>query len=849
MQDDTKKSKSVSNSNYQLCDNWSLFKTEPDECSSPTEIDLKKYSTFSTGVPISVASAINGLEPNCWQPEYNYAEFDWWYLYKFESLTELDRINKNNKIKLCFDGLATLCEVWLNNTLILTTNNMFRYYSVPLSQAIQPNDQLALVFRSVTHNLKQKRPRPRWKTKLVENQQMRWIRSTVLGHVPMWTPPIQMIGPWKKIYLQEIKNFDVTDFKITSNYIDQHAELAVSASLTSQFPTLKINTAYLKLEQKVYPLEVVIGPQTVEISLKQKLEDIERWWPHTHGEPRLYQYQVCLETNNGKQILGTGKIGFKSTKFNLTDEKSEICINEQPIFCRGTCWTVSDYLSLNANRKDLNNQLTLMRDAGLNMIRVGGTMVYESDDFYQLCDQLGILVWQDFMFASMDYPVDDSLFLENIKIEVNQQLNRLSRHPCITVYCGNTDVQAQAAMYGIPEENWSNHFFDDWLALSCEKRHTGIPYFSSSPIGGVLPFHLSQGVSHFWGIGAYMHPTTDTDKTRVLFASEGMGLSHIPEDSTIQQSIGKSSVFPYSNEWTKRIPRDLGAGWDFDDIRDKYLEELFKVDPILLRRQNVEKYIELSRVVTGEVISQVFQYWRSYKSKCQGGLIWFNRDFWPCAGFGLLDSNNLPKAAYYQLKRVWANQTVIIQNEGLDGANISLINENKQPFTGVIEIELLKDNHISIAKTQRPVEVNGNDTISLSVDKLLGRFYDSGYAYKFGPSQFDILVCKLLNESGSLVSESFMFAESFSLPTTHDAIVTAVAEPIDDNRMQLTIRSDRFLQFVRICTNNYLAEDNYFHICPGDTKVVNLKKHIASDRRFKGSVEAVNLINSVKIKL
>ena len=135
-----------------------------------------------------------------------------------------------------------------------------------------------------------------------------------------------------------------------------------------------------------------------------------------------------------------------------------------------------------------------MKEAGINMIRVGGTMVYESDLFYTLCDELGILVWQDFMFASMDYPVDDLEFLDNISQEAGYQLNRLSRHACISIYCGNSDVEAQAAMSGIAKNNWDLPFFDTDLQQICNSLHPSIPYIKSSPTGGALPFHLSEGV-------------------------------------------------------------------------------------------------------------------------------------------------------------------------------------------------------------------------------------------------------------------------------------------------------------------------------------------------------------------
>ena len=209
------------------------------------------------------------------------------------------------------------------------------------------------------------------------------------------------------------------------------------------------------------------------------------WWPHTHGEPTTYSYRIWAKSNNQSITLKTGITGFKNVTFD--DSSSELRVNGTKVFCRGTCWTVSDYHHLNTDRDALAAHLDLLKKAGVNMIRVGGTMIYESDDFYQLCDQMGIMVWQDFMFASMDYPFDDSNFLENAQIESVQQNQRLSDHPCIAVYCGNTDVEAQAAMYGIDSKEWTHSFFSEWLATTCKEYKPDIPYFASSPTGGSQP--------------------------------------------------------------------------------------------------------------------------------------------------------------------------------------------------------------------------------------------------------------------------------------------------------------------------------------------------------------------------
>jgi beta-mannosidase len=822
-----------------------LFRSDPDQHASPADFNINNEKICDAIVPGTVAMSVNGSEPECWHPHIDYDDYDWWYYSKFDDQT----ISSHQQLRLCFEGLATFCEIWLNGKKIHFTENMFRGYDVDISQLLNKENDLFLVFRSVNQFLQEKRPRPKWKTKLVENQQMRWVRSTVLGHVSVWTPPVKAIGPWKSVSIEKIDSFEILECLLTTNVIDDIPELSFSAELSTLEAAIKIDKAEIIIDNICYPLLIDQQKNKIILSGKQNLADLKLWWPHTHGEQNLYSCEVIITVNGKASVLDSRVVGFKSSKFVFSKECSTLKINNQAIFCRGTCWTVSDYLSLNASRESLFLLLSLMRDGGLNMIRVGGTMVYESNDFYDICDELGILVWQDFMFASMDYPIDDDAFSSNVKAEVEYQLKRLSQYACIAVYCGNTDVEAQAAMYGMAKEVWSNDLFAKWIPALCTSLHPAIPYLPSSPTGGTMPFHLAEGVTHYWGVGAYMHQSNDSDKYRVRFASEGMGLSHIPEDEIIHQTIGKSTLYPYDNEWTKRIPRDLGAGWDFNDIRDYYMEDVFCVDAVHLRRNNVEKYMALSRVVTGEVLSQVFKTWRSFDSSCSGGLIWFNRDFWPCAGFGLIDSNNKPKAAYYQLRKIWAKQLVILTNEGLDGASITVINETKDPLVAQVEIELIKDSQVIISSATEDVEIKENSLLKLSVDEMLGRFYDTGYAYKFGTPQFDVMSCRLKGFDGAVIHEDFMYLESQSLPVLDDAKVSAIARSIDDETLLLTISSSHLLQFVRIVVKGHQPEDNYFHLSPNQEKRVLLKKIASVDKKFRGQIEAVNLSNSIKIKM
>jgi beta-mannosidase len=386
--------------------------------------------------------------------------------------------------------------------------------------------------------------------------------------------------------------------------------------------------------------------------------------------------------------------------------------------------------------------------------------VYESDAFYRLCDELGVLVWQDFMFANMDYPVEDQAFAANIESEARSQLGRLSAHPCVVVFCGNSEVEQQAAMVGAPRDAWRNRWFATGLKELCGEYHPGAVYTPSAPSGGVLPFHVRSGVSHYYGVGAYLRPPEELRQADVKFAAECLAFANIPEPETVSVLMAGAAPAVHHPRWKQRVPRDAGAGWDFDDVRDFYLQRFFAVDPVQLRYADIPRYLQLSRVVTGEMMTRVFSEWRSGHSNNRGGLVWFFKDLWPAAGWGVIDSLGAPKAAYYYLRRVWRPRQVVVTDEGLDGLHLHVTNETAEPFHGNIELLLLKEGRIVVARQEAACPLPPQASRTFSSDALLDGFYDVTCAYRFGPPKHDLAVATLFDEQRQVVSEAFYFVKS-----------------------------------------------------------------------------------------
>jgi beta-mannosidase len=812
-------------------DEWTLAALPAGAVAHPRDLEAAGPRWIAATMPSTVAAALERAGQWKLGESLKTDESDWWFRTLFLA-------PKFGHCAIAFDGLATLAEVWLNGEQILTSDNMFRSHRVDFAGMLQPKNDVVIVFRSLNQALSEKKPRPRWKTNLVANQQLRWQRTTLLGRIPGWSPPVAPVGPWRGVRL-ETDPIQLITPRVQSRIDANHGVVDFDASIIGVNP---IDRATFHVGENAVSANVEPGGRC---RARLHIAHAKLWWPTTHGDQPLTPASLIVDAGGETKTFDLGRVGFRTID-RVPGKRFALEVNGQGVYCRGACWTVSDIVTLTGTRESLRRDLQLAKAAGVNMLRVGGTMVYESDDFYDLCDELGIMVWQDFMFANMDYPVDDPAFAANIRAEAIEQLVRLSRHPCIAVYCGNSEVEQQAAMLGMPAELWRNSWFSETLPALCSEHHPGVPYVPSTPSGGALPFHLREGVAHYYGVGAYQRTPADVRKDDVAFTPECLGFANIPEPATLNEAFRGDVPVVHDPRWKERSPRDTGPGWDFDDVRDFYLKHLFAVDPVRMRSFDPERYLQLSRVVPGEMMTQVFSEWRG-GARNAGGLVWFFKDLWPGAGWGIIDSHGIPKATYYALRRIWQPLQVAITREDLEGLAIHVINERADPFRGTVELLLLKDDHIIVAKSQTACEVAGRSQIALSADAVFGTFYDLAYAYRFGPPKHDVTIATLLDENGIVVSEAFDFPMPRE-PILRPAAVRAEIRPLGD-AFEATVESDHFLRHVALDLKGLLPADNYFHVVPGRSKVVRLAPTAKPAMRIGGTLDALNLLGPVKFAI
>jgi len=819
-----------------LREGWQLARTAPDACADPARLDSLRLDWRRARVPGTVASV---LHPDL-RSSGPYDRDDWWYRLRFAARER----KPGARYRLRFAGLATLAQVWLNGEPIASSRNMYVPCEADVTERLRDENDLAIRFASLEAACAARRPRGRWKSALVARQDLRWFRTTLLGRMPGWTPEVDPVGPWGPVSLDCEDGVHVDRLRVLPGVVNGVPTLRVECDATPFGAA--VEEARVRIDDRTFPLDLERG-ERVRARGELAVAGAPLWWPHTHGRPRLAAYSIELRIGGEWRAVDRGRVGFRRLELDSSEGRIEFKVNGTRVFCRGACWTPLDFLALRASPDELRAALEALRDAGANMLRIGGTMAYESDEFYQLCDELGILVWQDFMFANLDYPARDAQFVAEVESEARALLSRLHRHACIAAYCGGSEVAQQAAMLGLPASLWSNEIFTARLPAICAELHPGIAYFPSTPWGGALPFHPASGIAHYYGVGAYRRPLADARLAQVKFATECLAFSNVPEQATMAALPGGPLPAPHHPEWKARQPRDNGAGWDFEDIRDHYLRELFGEDPVALRSRDLARYYALSRVVPGELMRRVFGEWRSGSSACGGGLVWLHRDFVPGAGWGIVDAAGLPKAAYWYLKRAWAPRSIHVTDEGLNGLAIHVVNDGADPLAATVELELWRHDGVATERASHGVLVPARGTVTLNSEAMLGFFADASAAYRFGPARHEAIAARLVDPEGRVLAEDFHFPEGMGLALRYGVEVRAHAWFNDAGAVEATFAADSFLQSVSVDCEGFLPDDNHFHLAPGREKRMRFRP-APGGAVFAAQLQALNLAAPVTLR-
>ncbi|MBX9989714.1 glycoside hydrolase family 2 protein [Phreatobacter oligotrophus] len=723
-----------------------------------------------------------------------------------------------------FEGLTAPAEIFLDGAQAASVASMF----VPTALSC-PAGRHALAIRFPPLNpvlAATKGPRARWRPMMIQPGTLRLIRTTTLGHMPGWSPDVAVVGPWQDIHLLpdtgaarlvslrlnaglEGHN-GVLDIAVT---FDQPVEDAVEVLCAGRSQTLHPGTGNAHAGRLLVP-------------------DVAPWWPNGLGDAATHGVQLRI----GDRLIEAGRVGFRTLAVDRGPDGQDfgLVVNGVPVFCRGASWTPPDPAAPGV--ADPRPLLELARDAGMTMIRLSGTMGAESLAFHAACDALGLLVWHDLPFANFDYPTDDPAFRALVTAEVQHLLGRLAGSPSLAVVCGGSEMAQQATMLGLKPDQAAMPFFEENLPQLVAELAPQAAYVPHTPWGGALPFVTNAGVTHYFGVGAYRRPIEDARRADVRFASECLAFAALPSAA----SLALQDMHPADEaRWSSGVPRDAGADWDFEDVRDHYVGALFGVDPAALRASDPERWLALGRAAPTILMEAVFAEWRRAGSRCRGGLVWLLADMKPGAGWGLIDRLGEPKSTWHALRRAFRPLHLGLTDEGLNGLGIHLVNETRQSRAVRLTLACYGDGPHPLARAERDLTIAAGEAMSLSSHALLGRFFDIADAYRFGPRAHQATLARLHDpETGALLAEA-----SHVLPgcAVAPGDIGLSAQRVDGEAgPALAIATDRFAHAVTVEDAGFRAGDEGFCLAPGERRVVPLVPRGNAPLSTEGRVTALN---------
>jgi beta-mannosidase len=811
---------------------WECRPTAPGSASGPEDLTAQTLGWLPAQVPGTAAGALRsaGEDPD----SRNFDASDWWFRSRFA------RPGADGPYVIEFGGLATIADVWLNDRHVLHAENMFRSYEVETDSLEDEND-LWIRFASLDVALEGRQKRPRWKTYLVAHQNLRFVRTTLLGRLRGWAVTPAPVGPYRPVRLFAAHSPRLVRRRIFTSLEGGdgivRVELAVRGAAGAADAKLRVAGSELALDVDHHEDDLVLkGVLNVGA--------VARWWPHTHGPQSLYEASVEI----GGETIDLGRVGFRTMELDRSHGDFRLLVNGEAIFWRGAVWMPVDPVNLAAPVADVRATLELAKASNLNLIRLPGTGVYQDESFWNVCDELGILVWQESMLAFSD-PPDEPSFVSELQAELVEQFELISGRPSLALVCGSQEIEEQAAMTSIPRARWNFPVLERVIPDLVEELLPGVPYVTSNPTGGTVPYQMNSGVSHYFGIGGYLRPVEDARRAEVRFASECLAFATPPEHRTVDEECGGSHLAGHDPGWKKAVHHDAGRSWDLEDMQGFYVRELFGVDPFTLRYRDAELALDLARATVATLFEAVLSEWRRPGSTCSGAIVLALRDLRPGAGWGVIDSLGRPKAPWYAMKRVLAPVGLLLTDEGLNGLDLHVVNDTASEVAGTLRVELFVRGELMVESAEQRVVVAGRSATTIEVTGMFDGFRDLSGAYSFTPPAHDVVAATFVTDSGTDVPVVVRQPGGGARPVESDLGLRAQLVPTDEGGWLLEIETKRFAEWVVVDVPGFRPDDSWFHLAPGAKRTLKLHPETpqsAEQTPLSGDVRALNCASSAR---
>ncbi|XP_066239994.1 beta-mannosidase [Saccopteryx leptura] len=633
--------------------------------------------------------------------EYRWIALDNW-TYSKEFQVPFD-ISKWQKVNLIFEGVDTVAKVLLNNVLIGETDNMFKIYSFDITHVVNAVNFIELRFQSpVLYAAQQSRAHTRYQVPpncppSVQKGEchVNFIRKEQCSFSWDWGPSFPTQGIWKDVRIEAYNICHLNYFTFSPIYdcLTQEWNLKIESSFDvvgSKPVSGQVIVEIPKLQtQQTHSIELQPGERTVKLFVKiNKNITVETWWPHGHGNQTVYNMTILFKLNEDLNIKKSAKVYFRTV--DLIQEPIEgspglsfyFKINGVPIFLKGSNWIPADSFQDRITSDLLSLLLQSTVDANMNALRVWGGGIYERDEFYELCDELGIMVWQDFMFACALYPTDRD-FIDSVRTEVAYQIRRLKSHPSIIIWSGNNENEAALMRnwYSIDRRDLPT-YIRDYVELYVKNIREVVlaedktrPFITSSPTNGaktiaegwlsVNPYDKHFGDVHFYDYIGDCWDWKIFPKAR--FVSE-YGYQSWPSFSTLEQISSKE-------DWSFKSRFSLHRQ-HHENGNDEMLQQAglhFKLPQSTDLIRAFKDTIYLTQVMQAQCVKIETEFYRRSRSEIVGGeghtmgaLYWQLNDIWQAPSWASLEYRGKWKMLHYFARHFFAPLLPVgFENQGM----------------------------------------------------------------------------------------------------------------------------------------------------------------------------------------
>jgi beta-mannosidase len=783
----------------------------------------------------------NKLIPDPYYRE-NEAKLQWIENASWEYRTTINAtpdLLKHRNIELVFDGIDSYADVYLNGKLILSADNAFRQFRADVKPTLKAGaNQLLLVFPSPITKAKEMASKDPWQLK-TQVEDKTYLRKPAYEYGWDWGPRFVTSGVWKPASIEAWDDARIADFHIAQP--DVTAEVA---HLAAEFDILSSvggpATVVVNYERGTKKGEITqsieLHPGLNQFSFPVNIAKPDLWYPAGYGPQTLYTFHAQLKIANHTADQATKRTGLRKVVLRRDVDQwgrsFEFVINGVPVFGKGADVIPFDSFAPRVTIADYRRIMQAARDANMNMVRHWGGGYYETDEFYDLCDELGIMVWQDFMFGN-DWQPGYYPWKLNVAAEADYQVRRLRDHPSIVIWCGNNETEAafhwkdrDRLPADVRIKMWEEYVsvFSGILPRAVERLTPEIPYWPSSPSSDYedTTADYQSGDMHNWNIWHGMEPLRAYENYFPRFMTE-YGFQSFPEMRTIEAFT---------------IPEDrTGITTPVLLAHQKNAAGNQKIHEYLLRDYNEPKdfpsFLYVSQVLQAEAIKIGAEHLRRIRPRSMGSIYWQLNDCWPVASWASLDYYGRWKALQFYAKRFY-NDVLVSPHEEDGSVAVYVVSDRTTPVNGDLKVTLMGLDGQVLKTSTQAVQIPG----------LSSKAYFKVPRQEFVPADADpanIFVVAELTSSGKVLSSNtlyFLPAKNMALGPSQ--IATNLAQSGNDYKLTLESKALARTVYVSFSDLDATLSDNYFDLLPGATAEITVSSKASLDQ-LKSAMKVMSL--------